>query len=103
MAHVGRQGQHLLVDLGTVGIPAEQPPDGKGVAQVVQAGRLVSATIDPAETVAQAGKDAMRLSLAERQPQSATATADQKRHAGYRRKMPLALSSVASQRLDRAR
>lgn len=64
MTHVGRQRQHLLVDLGTVGVPARQSPDGKGVVQVVQAGGLMSAAIEPAEAIAQAGKDAVHLSLA---------------------------------------
>jgi hypothetical protein len=36
----------------------------------------------------------VRLSLAERQPQPAATTADQERHAGCRRKMPLALFPV---------
>jgi hypothetical protein len=37
MAHVGRQRQHHLVDVGAIGMPAHQAPDGKGVAQVMQA------------------------------------------------------------------
>ena len=66
VSEVGRQRQHLLVDIGIVGVPAEQPPDGEGVAQVVQTGRLVSTSIDPAEAVAQADKDAVHLSFSKR-------------------------------------
>lgn len=60
------------------------------------------AAIDPTEAVAQANRDAVRLSLSKCQPWSAAATADQERHASRRRKMPLALFGVARQRLDRA-
>lgn len=63
VAQVSRQRQHLLVNLGIVGVPAHQPPHGEGVAQVVQARGIVSAAIDPTETVAQTIEDAVRLPL----------------------------------------
>ena len=39
------------LDIGAIGMPEHHASDGKGMAQVVQARRIVRATIDPTETV----------------------------------------------------
>lgn len=69
MSEVGLYRRDLLIHVGTFRMPEHQPPDSKGVAQVMQSWRRMNTAIHPAQTVAQGVEDAVRLPFSEWRPQ----------------------------------
>jgi len=77
---------------------------GLGImAQVMQTDGGMTATVYPAQLVAQHIEDAVYLSISERSPQQPAATADQKRHVCGRGHVPCACFAIFRQCGDRRR
>ena len=103
MAHVSRQGEHHLVNIGAIHMPEHQATHHEGVAQVMQADGYMAAPIHPAQSVTQRIEDAVGLAVAERQPKPSATTADQKWHVSNGSDMPCACLAVFRQCCNRRR
>ena len=75
--------------------PTHQPPDGKGMAQIMKARCGMRAPIDPVEAIPKGIEDTMDLAIAERLPQPPTSAANEERGVGRRRYVVHTLSPVA--------
>jgi len=53
MTDVGRQCQHLLIDIDPLRLPAQNPVDDKGMPQIMNAWRSVGTAVDPTELLTQ--------------------------------------------------
>ena len=84
-------------------MPEHQAPNDKCVAQLVKAWRIVRTAIDPAEAVTQRIEYAVCLSVAERLPEPAATTTDEKRGLRCCWNVQRALPPVARLRIDLGR
>ena len=104
MPDVGRQRQHRLIDVHPLRLPLHDAAHDEGVAQIMDAGGVVSSTVAPAQLLAQLGEDAMYLAIAQRPTTPSAPRADEKWGIGLRHlARQVAHPAIATQGFDGAR
>src|SRR5712691_111210 len=99
MTEIGREQRQITLDIGAAAIPVEHGADGKGVAQVVDAGPAVRPARDDANGASQSTKDPVN-EMAEQ-----TRAVKRDEEARRRRMMaePVAHAGIGAQSSERGR